>query len=71
MGYISGMVMGKIVQKFLEDNRLYTVANYRIAYAECKDRCRKIQSGTGNATRYCYYEDEIIPVLIDWKKHLN
>lgn len=71
MGYISGMAMGNIIQKFLEERNVYTPENYKSAYNACKLRCHKISSGNGKATRYRYYDGEIEPILIDWYKSLN
>ena len=71
MGYISGMAMGNIVQKFLEERNIYNHKNYKNAYNACKMRCHKISSGNGKATRHRYYDGEIEPILIDWYKSLN
>ena len=71
MGYISGMAMGHLIQQFLVENNLYTSENYKSAYKNCKERCHKITNGNGGSTRHRYYDSEIIPILIDWKKHLN
>jgi hypothetical protein len=71
MGYISGMAMGNIIQNYLTENNLYSQENYKSAYKSCKDRCHKITTGAGKATRHRYYDSEIIPILIDWKEHLN
>lgn len=71
MGYISGMAMGNIIQKFLEERNIYTPGNYKSAYNACKLNCHKISSGTGKSTRYKYYDSEILPILTDWSKSLN
>jgi hypothetical protein len=63
MGYISGITMGKIIRKFLAENNLYTQENYKSAYKACQERCHKISDSTGKG--YCYYDSEIIPILID------
>lgn len=71
MAYISGMAMGNIVQKFLNERGIYTPENYKKAYNACSVRCHKISSGTGKGTRHRYYDSEILPILIDWYKSLN
>lgn len=71
MGYISGMAMRNIIQKFLEERNIYTPENYKSAYNACKLRCHKISSGTGKGTRHKYYDSEILPILTDWHKSLN
>lgn len=71
MGYISGMAMGNIIYKFLEERNIYTPENYKSAYNACKLRCHKISSGTGKGTRHKYYDSEILPILTDWHKSLN
>lgn len=71
MGYISGMAMGNIVQRFLEERNIYNQENYKNAYNACKMRCHRLSSGCGKATRYRYYDSEIEPILIDWYKSLN
>lgn len=71
MGYISGMAMGNIIQKFLEEINIYTHENYKSAYNACKLRCHKISSGTGKGTRHKYYDSEILQILTDWHKSLN
>lgn len=70
MDFISGMVMGNIVQKYLENNKIYTMENYRSAYRAVKNKDIKIKNGSGKATRYLYYEEDVVSILDDWKKRL-
>lgn len=69
--YISGMKMGYIVENFLRERNQYNPTNYQRAYAECKNRVHKIKNGEGKATRYQYFDGEILPVLMDLQCELE
>lgn len=64
--YVSGMIMGNMIQKFLTQKGIYTPVNYRSAYQACKMECRRTLSGTGKAVRYRYKESDIKPALDAW-----
>ncbi len=70
MDFVSGMAMGNMVQKYLEDNKIYTMKNYRSAYRTVKNKALKIKNGAGKATRYFYYEEDVTNILNDWRNHL-
>lgn len=70
MDFISGMAMGNMVQKYLEDNKIYTMKNYRSAYSAVKNKALKIKNGAGKATRYFYYEEDVTNILDGWRNHL-
>lgn len=71
MEYVSGMVMGNMVQEFLTQKGIYTPANYKLAYQACKTDCRRTASGTGKAVRYRYREADIKPALDAWHEKVQ
>lgn len=70
MDFISGMAMGNMVQKYLEDNKIYNMKNYRSAHRAVKTQALKIKNGAGKATRYFYYEEDVTSILDVWRNHL-
>ncbi len=66
MEYVSGMIMGDMIQEFLAQKGIYTPANYKAAYQACKIDCRRTANGTGKAVRYRYRKSDIKPALESW-----